>query len=137
MIVFLRILFSRCDSDVMAVPCPERRRRYSEGATRRPTRQDVASSEGFVDASYCDPRRESIREGAYSIVNAESARDGEKTDDNRIPSQTKRVSHAPIKTHEKRERTALQNGCGTKMEPVQVNETSKLKKCFKIMCAIL
>ena len=105
------ILFSRCDSDVTATHRPERRRRYSEGATRRPTRHDVPSSDGIVDASYCDPRRESIREGTYSIVNAESARDGAKSDDTGIPSQIKREGRASVTKHVNGKRTALQNGC--------------------------
>ena len=114
--VFSIILFSRCDSDVTATHRPERRRRYSEGATRRPTRHEVPSSDGIVDASYCDPRRESIREGTYSIVNAESARDGAKSDDTRIPSQIKREGRASVTKHVKEERTALQNGCRTNDE---------------------
>lgn len=69
----------------MTLHRPDRRRRYSEGATRRSTRHDVAFSEGFVDASYCDPHRMSIQEGTYSIANAESARDGRKLDDTRVP----------------------------------------------------
>ena len=64
---------------------PERRRRHSVGATRRSTKHDVTFSEGFVDASYCDPHRISIQEGTYSIANAESARDGRNSDDTRLP----------------------------------------------------
>ena len=80
----------------------DRRRRYSEGATRRSTRHDVTFSEGFVDASYCDPHRMSIQEGTYSIANAESARDGRKSDDTRVPCPSSSEARAETKSCELR-----------------------------------
>lgn len=70
------------DSDAVVVLRPERRRRYSEGA-RKVSRTDSVPSGYVVDESYCDPRRESIREGTYSIVSAESARNGARSGDDR------------------------------------------------------
>ena len=66
------------ESDSAVVRRPDRRRRYSEGASRSSGSGDAPLQAYVVDESYCDPRRESIREGTYSISSAESARNGSK-----------------------------------------------------------
>ena len=60
---------------------PERRRRYSEGGCK-PSESGGGACGYVVDQSYCDPYRQSIVEGTYSIVCAESARDAKKASSN-------------------------------------------------------
>ncbi|XP_028412387.1 uncharacterized protein LOC114535207 [Dendronephthya gigantea] len=81
--------FSRYDSDGTTMHRLDRRRRYSEGAACRLTRREFATTDGLVDSSYCDPHRESIREGTYSIVNAESAREKTKLSATHLVRQTR------------------------------------------------
>lgn len=71
------------ESDCAVVRRPDRRRRYSEGASRSSGSGDSPLQAYVVDESYCDPRRESIREGTYSIISAESARNGSKSEQSR------------------------------------------------------
>ena len=105
----------------MTLPRPDRRRRYSEGATRRSTRHDVTFSEGFVDASYCDPHRMSIQEGTYSIANAESARDGRKSDDTRVPCPSSSEARTETKSCELRKQG--------KISEIKDNFTSNKAAC--------
>ena len=86
----------------------DRRRRYSEGAACRPTRHEFATTDDIVDSSYCDPRRESIREGTYSIVKAESARVKTKLDDSHLISSSSRG--APEKEWKDKEAKVLKPG---------------------------
>ena len=129
--IVLLLLFFRYDPNTTAAHRSERRRRYSEGATRRATRHDVSSSDGIVDVSYCDPRRESIREGAYSIVNAESARDGAKSNASQLPTQIENKGHAPLTTDGSGEKTKLQNDPEMKMPQIEATKTSKLTHALK------
>ena len=72
------------ESDCTVVRRLDRRRRYSEGASRSSGSGDAPLQAYVVDESYCDPRRESIREGTYSISSAESARNGSKSERSRL-----------------------------------------------------
>ena len=125
------MFFFRSDLNAEAVHRPGRRRRYSEGAAGRATKHEVSSSDGIVGVSYCDPRRESVREGAYSIVKAESARDGAKSNDSPSTSKMKGRGQIPPTIDGNGGKTALQNKCGTKMPRTQPSKTGKLRRGLK------